>query len=138
MAPVRVEGLQETVERLKELPQELSGRNGGPIRKALFQAAKIIEEETKKRAPRDTGTLAANIKKRRNSNPQRLEGSPVEVYHVGVDKDVAWYWHFSEFGTVREPAKPYLRSAFEMKQQESVDRFAEVLKKDIDRLERKV
>ena len=81
---VKISGLRETVERLKALPRELAGKNGGPVRKALFQAAKVIQEEAQRRVPVGTGRLKANIVKLRDRNPRAAEGRPNELYHVGV------------------------------------------------------
>ena len=84
VSTVKVHGLLETVARLKNLPTELSGKNGGPIRKALFQAAKVIEIEANRLSPHDTGRLERNIIKMRNRNPKATPGRPTELYHVGV------------------------------------------------------
>jgi len=77
-------GLPETVKRLKGLPNELSGKNGGPVRKAAFQATKVIEQEAERLSPKDTGRLERNIIVLRDRDPQKAEGSPTELYHVGV------------------------------------------------------
>ena len=81
---VRVHGLAETIARLKKLPADLAGKNGGPIRKAAFQAAKVIEEEAERLSPKDTGRLERNIIKIRDRNPRAAEGSPTELYRIGV------------------------------------------------------
>lgn len=81
---VKVHGLAETLARLKGLPTELSGKNGGPIRKGLFQAAKVIQEEAERRVVKVTGRIERNIIKLRDRNPRSAEGSPTELYHVGV------------------------------------------------------
>lgn len=81
---VKVSGLAETVAALKNLPVALSGKNGGPIRKASFQAAKVIEEEAERLSPHDTGRLERNIIKMRDRNPKGTPGRPTELYHVGV------------------------------------------------------
>jgi len=141
---VKVHGLLETVARLKNLPTALSGKNGGPVRKALFQAAKIIEVDAKLRAPVDPKTetdIPSAIRKVRDRNPRAYPGRPTEVYHIGVyasKKHKARHWHFLEFGTVKQAAQPYLRPAFENKKEEAVKVFAAILKKDVDRLERTV
>jgi len=140
---VFVHGLEETVARLKNLPTELSGKNGGPIRKALFQAAKVIELEAKRFAetvdrPETESNIPNAIKKWRERNPRQFEGSPTEMYHVGVDGRKAPHWHFLELGTVKQVAQPYLRPAADLKAEEAVKRFGEVLKKDLDRLEKTV
>lgn len=134
---------RRTIERLRNLPKEFSGKNGGPIRQALFQAAKVIETEARLRAgkidrPETESSIPKAIKKWRDRNPRRYPGKPVEVYHVGVDGRKAPHWHFLELGTVKQPAQPYLRPAFEMQKEAAVARFEAVLAKAVTQLERKV
>jgi len=140
---VRILGLRETSERLKALPKELTGKNGGPIRKALFQAAKVIEQQAVINAKRidDPATetkIFEAVRKWRERKPRDYEGSPTELYHVGVNSKKAPHWHFLEMGTVKQPPQPYLRPAFEEKKVEAVEVFAEVLKKFVDKLEKTV
>jgi len=54
------------------------------VRKALFQAANVIADEAKRRVPRVTGRLEANIIRMRDRNPRAAEGKPTELYHVGA------------------------------------------------------
>jgi len=81
---VKIHGLQETVQRLLSLPVELAGKNGGPVRKASFAAAGVIEREAEIRAAKATGRLERNIIKMRDRNPRGKPGRPTELYHVGV------------------------------------------------------
>ena len=132
--------------RLRALPKELSGKNGGPIRQALFQAAKIVEDEAESRAPRgETGRLRRAIAKERVKDPQTRPGKPVEVYRIGVAKGLtrydplgAYYWHMVEFGTKFQAAQPFLGPALRDKQTEAVNRYASVLARKIALAERKV
>lgn len=150
---MKIEGLEATVAALRALPRELSGKNGGPVRGALFAAAKVIKAEAQQRAPKKTGTLAANVITVRDRNP-RLHGA-AELYHVTVrgsrkviggkrrDRSpglklefvggAAWYWFFVEFGTSRQPGRPFLTPAFEVKKMEAVDVFVRELAKQVDR-----
>lgn len=131
--------------RLRALPKALSGKGGGPIRQALFQAAKIVEKEAEQRAPKATGRLKRAIAKGRVKNPQTRPGRPVEVYRIGVARGLtrydplgAYYWHMLEFGTKFQPAQPFLGPALKAKQKEAVDRYATVLARKIALAERKV
>lgn len=145
---VKVHGLRETTARLRALPKELAGKRGGPVRQAAFQGAKVIEEEAQQRAPSgparlrgrdiEPGTMRRAIIKRRHPNPKSTEGSPTEVYRVGVDNKKAYWWKFVEFGTAKMAARPFLRAAYEAKRHEAVDRFAQVLKRAVDRIEAKL
>ncbi len=132
--------------RLRALPKELSGKGGGPIRQALFQAAKIVEGEAKSLAPRGTtGRLKRAFGKARAKKPQSRPGRPVEVYKIGVDRGLtrrdplgAYYWHIVEFGSKFQAAQPFLGPALKAKQEEAVARFALVLGRKIKLAEAKV
>lgn len=137
----QIHGVAAAVRKLRGLPKELSAHNGGPIRKAAFQGAKVFEEKAKIYAPVDPATesdIPKAIVKRRHPNPKSEPGSPTEIYRVGVDNRKAYYWHFLEFGTVNQPAQPFLRVAFDLHGDEAVDRFVEVFVPAVEKLERSV
>lgn len=100
---VKIEGLAEIDRRLRQLPKELVGKAGGPVRKGLRAAAYMVRDEAKSRAPKDTGKLRDNIVARLESNPQKKGAS--ELFKVGVrvkgnafNPKNAFYWRFIEFG----------------------------------------
>jgi len=132
--------------RLRALPKELSGKAGGPVRQALFQAAKIIEKEAESNAPKgETGRLKRAIRKVRAKDPQKRPGKPVEVYKIGVARGLtrndplgAYYWRFLEFGSKFQAAQPFLEPALRDKQEEATNRYAVVLRSKIKLAERKV
>lgn len=109
----QVEGLAELGRALRQLPKEIASKNGGPLRKALFQAAKVIREEAKRRAPvhegpplkkgrQPSGTLKRNIIAKRDRRPDTVGAT--ERYRVAVRTGKrqktgdAFYWRFVEFG----------------------------------------
>ena len=146
MAEVRIEGLDKTVRALRRLPKELSGKGGGPVRSALFQSAKLMREDAKQRAPRDSGNLAESIILYRDRNP-RSRNNANERYFVTVRRGKrlsqtlgfrsagrtrgAYYAHFVEFGTIKWSGHPFMRPAFESKKRESVRVFGDVLGKRV-------
>lgn len=142
-------GLEQTVRALRALPAELSSRNGGPVRAALFAAAKVVRGEAQRLAPVGKGTpnpgnLRANVFASRNRDPRRIGAA--EHYFVSVrsgrrglfsrkiglntrslmGRD-AYYWWWVEFGTSKQPAQPFLRAAFEAKKQEALRVFEQTL-----------
>lgn len=155
MTTVNVEGLDGLLDRLKKLPKDVSGKNGGPAKKALISGSKIIRDEARRKAPRDTGLLANNIIHYR----AKLTSGVVEMIKIGVRsgkkryaktvKNVrkgivgetyktrgdAYYWYFFEFGTSKMPARPFLRPAFESKKEKALEVIAESLKKQIEMIE---
>lgn len=150
---LKITGLDETIAALRALPRALSGRNGGPIRKALFAAAKPFRDEARQRVRVRSGNLRDNIIIRRDRNP--AASGATERYTVTIrtrrrkyannkvnrrlnraggryeDWGNAYYGKFLEFGTSRMPAYPFLRPTFENKKTVAVDTFAENLRKSV-------
>lgn len=130
--------------RLKALPKEIASKNGGPLRTALFQVAKVVEQRAKDYAPKDTGRLANAIKKRRDRKPH-YEGA-TENYQVYVkvgrkrgDEKGAWYWAFVHFPTEKNPAStPFLTKAFEDTKAEQVGVFKEQFARKLHLAEERV
>lgn len=116
-----VQGLDQLLANLQQLPRELASRNGGIVRRALGKAAKVIQVEAQQRAPERLGVLKKNIITVRDRNPRRVGAT--ERYAIAVRKRKmkyganrsnarkgrvgkpydaegdAFYWRFSEFGT---------------------------------------
>jgi HK97 gp10 family phage protein len=153
---VKITGLDKTVAALRALPREISGKNGGPMRGALFAAARAMRDEAIRLAPEDTGNLKRNIFAYRDRNPAmvganehyivavrtgRLTKRIKRAYRLGrisprlraVGGGDAWYGLFVEFGTARMSAKPYLRPAFESRKNDVVGIFSRELAKGVDR-----
>jgi HK97 gp10 family phage protein len=160
-AEVNMASLRELGQTLKQLPKEISGKGGGPLRKALAEAAKVIHAEAQALAPEDTGLLKREIRMVRAKNPAATGAT--EHYVVGVrrgkrkkyantrenrrarrvgktyqDESRAYYWRFIEFGTERQPARPFLRPAFESKKREALNRFETSLREGVQAAVRKV
>ena len=117
----RVEGLDQLLKNMQQLPRELVSKNGGLVRRALLRAARIIRDEAAARAPKDTGNLSKNVIAVRDRNPQATGAS--ERYMITVKKKRytknskanapktskgkinyrahgdAYYWRWVEFGT---------------------------------------
>jgi HK97 gp10 family phage protein len=157
MAQIRVEGLAELSRRLRELPDAIAGKGGGPLRYAIFQAAKVIKDQAIANAPEDTGLLKKNIvTARQRKNPRGREGYFIEVRRkrrhyantranvrkgkVGKTYDVrdAYYGMMIEFGTQNMPAQPFMRPAFESKKEQAAMQFRESFAKAIEMAVRKL
>lgn len=149
-----VHGLKETVAALRALPSQFASKNGGPMRAALFKAAKPMRDDAIARAPVDTGNLKANVYLYRDRNPAAVGAN--ERYIIGVRqkrrkyartqlnrrlgrigksfalRGDAYYWWFVEFGTERMSARPFLRPAFESGKAAFVSTFAAELAKGVE------
>ena len=155
-----IRGLDGLLDALKALPPEISSKNGGPARVALAKGARVVRDEVRRRAPKDSGALVKNVIMQRDRNPQRSGAN--ERYLIGVRggaKNYAntkrnvrkgragkeyktdgntYYWRFKEFGTKKMPADPFLRPAFESKKEEAMNVIASTLASGIERAAKKV
>jgi HK97 gp10 family phage protein len=126
---VKVEGLDQLLKALEELPKEL---HKGPLRSAVSAGAKIAQDEARRLAPIGEARFIKVNKQKTPIQPGTLrraiyrtrsrEGSSSvqEMQIVGIRYGKryqrrgldAWYWRFIEFGTRRMPGRPFLRPAF--------------------------
>lgn len=135
-----IEGLAEVVARLKALPAEIAGKNGGPLRKALAAAARVIRDDARARAPYAVDGVGAHMRDqivmKRDPNPRATDNA-AERYIVTVKYKAKryannrrnrraglvghsfqnfgdfHYWRFVEFGTSKMAPRPFMRAAFE-------------------------
>jgi HK97 gp10 family phage protein len=142
---------------LVELPKQLAGKNGGPVRGALFAAGRIIRDEAINLAPIGKGTPnPGNLRKQifiyRDRNPRASTGA-VERYLISVrtGRKVkrrfqvsggtraltggdAWYWFWVEFGTSKQKAQPFMRPAFESQKRRALATFIRELRTGVRKI----
>ena len=136
---VRVDGLAELGEALKQFPEVLGKKY---LRKATFLAAQVIEQDAITHAPVRTGNMkdAIAIFKRKDDPSTahyaigvrkiKLNRKMKNVFRIvrragmklGIQGD-AYYWRFVEFGTAKMPAHPFLRPAFEAQKMAAIEKF---------------
>ena len=133
---VRVTGMKELAAKLQSFGPKLA-RNG--LRAAVSAGAEVIRKDVQARAPEDTGVLRRAVYKkqiREESNNTK------QTFYLGVrsgkkyqkKKQDAFYWRFLEFGTKHIAARPFVRSAFESKKNEAVERMKEKLAERIKKI----
>lgn len=101
-----VHGMDEFKGKLEQL--ELTVRRQLLI-DAAKAGAKILLEEARRRAPTDTGALAAGM-------TLRVSGGESDIYEATVDvgpSKKTWYGFMQEFGTKHHAAQPFLGPALE-------------------------
>lgn len=158
MTKVKIEGLRELEESLKQLTKA-TGR--ATMRRALIKAAQPIVDHARRLAPVDTGHLKTNIiasARIRNtvghaeySQTLRSGGSKAEAVtalrsarraanggntfaEIGVGPAVPTpYAHLVEFGTVKMPAQPFLRPAWDAEKDGALHTIADNLRIEIDK-----
>lgn len=153
-----IEGLEGIIKSLNQLPKELVGKNGGPIRKALVAASTIIRDDARARVSAlglvKTGAMQANIAYQVDRNPQRsganervrvgVRGGALSKYadtrknrRLGVvgkayeKSSTTFYWRFHEFGTEKMKAQPFLRPAFESNTGAALDTIVSMTERQI-------
>jgi HK97 gp10 family phage protein len=142
---VKITGLDQTIKNLRALPRAISGKNGGPLRGALFAAGRVLKQETIQNAPVGVGTpspgnLRDNIFLSRDRSPQKVGAAEHYVLSVRTGRKGlrrlrigkgtrsltggdAWYWFWVEFGTSKQPPQSFMRNAFEAKKMAALDEF---------------
>ncbi len=161
MAEVQnIPGIRQLGLRLKALPEEIAGKNGGPLLKALRRMGARIQKAAKDRVPVRSGALRDNIivvrkdkrrlrrgeegvdvtvrakaKKYKESGRNRLAAQAGSKY---LDYGPLFYARFIEFGTSKMQAKPFLRPAFEENKAAMGDIFRAELSRAIDEAVKKL
>ena len=151
---MQVKGLRELGEAMRGLADDV---NKKVARQAVAAGAKIVRDDARRRAPRDSGNLQAAVVMK-NLGKTRLTARYVVATRSGKTADVkagkaaarsgdasqrravgkdAFYGAFQEFGTVKAPAQPFMRPAFEENQQAAIDAMATRLAQRIKRAKAK-
>jgi HK97 gp10 family phage protein len=127
----RIEGLRECEEALRELPKA-TGKN--VLRRALMAAGQPILNAAQQLAPELTGTLkrshAAGTRLTRRQRQQHKAESAVEIF-VGPGGLVQAITQ--EFGTVKAPAQPFMRPAWDGNKMAALKLVGESLADEIER-----
>ncbi|MEJ7746059.1 MAG: HK97-gp10 family putative phage morphogenesis protein [Luteimonas sp.] len=161
----KVTGVDETGRRLRALPAELGSKGGGPLRSALFQAAKVLQKEavlilkskTRTDSNLDGVKLSENIITKRHRNPKSV--GAIERYDIGMrggtrklssnrrggragktvrTEGQVWYGRMIELGTSKMKARPFLRPALSGKKDEALRVFSAKFLKAVEAAERKL
>jgi HK97 gp10 family phage protein len=77
-----------------------------------MSAARLVARHARALAPTETGALRKSIKARRGK-PRLAKGQAIAFANAADFKS-----HWLEYGTVKMPAQPYLRPAFDSNQAE--------------------
>lgn len=128
----KIDGAAQMDKILQELGSEVATKLG---RSAIRAAATLVRDEAKRLAPVDTGALRDGITVVSGKQALvRTEASSTEnAAIVTVRGSAAWRAHFTEFGTPRQAAQPFLRPAMDQKRKEVLDKLAKSLGSGINR-----
>lgn len=106
----------------KDLELLSKAENRSVLRQATRAAATVFRDEARARAPKRTGKLARNIVavSMRSNDGGAVAGIHVRSAGKASNKNNAFYWHFVELGTSKMPPVPFIRPAYDAKQDEAV------------------
>lgn len=124
---IEIKGLRDLEAQLKFLPNRVRLNIG---RRALKAGAQPILQRAKMNAPRRTGTLQSSLRVKlgRSRRPQSL------LVTIGTRKESdMFYAAFNEFGTGHQPARPFLRPAFDSEKDAALGIIIRVLKQEIEK-----
>lgn len=106
------------------------------LRQATRAAATVFRDEARERAPEDTGKLKRNIVviNQRSNDGGAIAGVHVRSAGKASNLNNAFYWRFKELGTSKMPAVPFIRPAFDAKQEEAAEAAFAKLNEAIDQV----
>jgi HK97 gp10 family phage protein len=99
VSSVKLQGLTEL---RKTLSEDLPRESYNAARRATQEIANLVRDEIRPAAPVDTGNLAKSIRAKRT---QGTKERPVSKVYADAD---AFYWKFVEYGTMAQPAHPFV------------------------------
>jgi len=120
-------GFQEMIDTLDSM-----GEEGEKIFKnSLNEGAKPVKAAMERRAPVRTGLLKVNIKI--GSVRKLKNGIYTQVIGPGKgDISKVFYGKFTEYGTSKQPAKPWMRPAFDESQDEAYRIIEQIIQDGIE------
>lgn len=140
-------GLLKISDDLKALSK---AENRRVLNKATRAGANIVRDEAKKRAPKKTGKLKKNIvtlSHRSKGNNDASSGVHIrgrnprtgnsDTKMKADNPNNSFYWRFLEHGTSKMAARPFIRPAFEARQQQIEKAVVEVANQAIDEVLKK-
>lgn len=127
---MRITGGKELAAKLNRLDDDMRKKIG---RAATRDAAKVVRDETELSAPPRT-TAPVHIADSVKVSVASKESTRFSwVYYVRISRK-AFYWTFYEFGTSRQPARPFFRPAFERSKGEALGAMVTTLKRRLKRV----
>lgn len=142
MAEFKIEGLDPVLAKMKGLTPALKKK---ALRSAGTKAMRIVRDAARRGAaalddPKSPSNIAKAIVTRYDSKASRREGG--SVTKVGVmggarpqkgNQDTG-HWRLVEFGSVNNPARPFMRPALANNVQKVTDTLVQSLNSDIDKI----
>ena len=147
---IKLEGIGNVQAAFQELADEIGYKkaNSKILIPAVREAMKPVLAQARLNAPEDTGGLKRSLQvearrpTRKDKNSKYISGTDTVISLVttapgkklakmGINSDARAV--AQEFGSARNPAHPYLRTALESQSQKVVDNLAQILARRIDK-----
>lgn len=107
---VHVSGLEDLRVTLETvMPREANAI----LRRTVTRVAATVRDDMRRNAPQSSGTIKRAIRSRRERGRPGQQVAAVWITHGRNVRHDAWYWHFLEFGTVKQPAQSFVQPAVE-------------------------
>lgn len=137
MLTLNVQELAALTDRLRDIEAKIAKK---ALRTAARKGMSIVRDQVKANAPEDTSDDADNIKTKAFIALQTSYRRGVLSVRVGVrggakqNPDTPYYWRMVEFGTKHISAKPFMTPALENNADAVIDRIADELRRELDRV----
>ena len=147
---IKLEGIGNVQSAFRELADEIGDKkaNSKILIPAVRESMKPVLAQARLNAPEDTGGLKRSLQvearrpTRKDKNSKYISGTDTVISLVttapgkklakmGINSDARAV--AQEFGSARNPAHPYLRTALESQSQKVVDNLAQILARRIDK-----
>lgn len=160
MMELKVTGIDGVLDLLKKLPPEVVSKNGGPVRSALRKGAKVIQAQEKANLQavisrtddiherQSTGLLMENLIVSRGKAPLGSKGERFlvrikrKIYprpnNEGGDTTTLKVARLLEYGSSKQPPRPWIRPAAAAKAQEAVNVITSDLVNRLNRIVKKL
>lgn len=126
----KIKGAQELRQVLRQLPDRVQKR---VLAAAVRKGANVVRDAVIARAPVGTELdrhrkhlyQQINVRAIRGNNPQRVA--------LAVSTGAAYWGNFAEFGTRHQPARPFMRPAFEASAGQALAAIGVAIGKGVER-----
>lgn len=131
---LRVEGIEDVVRALQQADEELQKE----LNDLISECAEIVFREADARVPIDSGKSRFSLRIETGKNQKGLFYANVVVGKRDNEttENSAFYITFYEFGTSRQPARPFMRPALDKSRSKIRKHLIEGLREAINRLGR--
>lgn len=124
-----LQGMEKLTARFNRLGRKVQGK---AVRKALKEGAGPMHKMAQSRAPVESGETKRKIKIRTSVRLGR--GSVWAAIRAQGEAYMVTYWY--EYGTSHQPARPFMRPAFDANRRNAQSIFSDVLIREIEQFDK--